>query len=346
MLRAVPDRDLDAILSGVSRSFYLSLAILPKQVRTQLSVAYLVARAADTIADTRVVRADRRRSLLEGLRGAIGDPRRAASIAEAVKRQLDGTTQVPAERVLLGRLDDCLAILARSSADDKTRIRRVLDALLHGMDRDLERFPEGGDASAPVALSSLEELDEHCYLAAGCVGEFWTEMTAAHVPAVAHLGAPELIARGVRLGKALQMVNVIRDAPADLGEGRCYVPAPLLARHGLSATDLVDPVKRKRARPLVDELRAIALSHVDGAWPYVQAIPITAPRLRLACIWPLWIGLGTLRRIAEADDPLDPRAPVKIQRREVYQLVAESAATVALGPLLERAHARRRAAAA
>src|SRR6185295_2931941 len=73
VLRAVPDRDLDDILAGVSRSFYLSLSILPRAVRTQLSVAYLVARAADTIADTHAVRADRRLLLLDGLRGAIGD---------------------------------------------------------------------------------------------------------------------------------------------------------------------------------------------------------------------------------------------------------------------------------
>jgi farnesyl-diphosphate farnesyltransferase len=344
VLRAVPDPDLDAILSGVSRSFYLSLAILPRPVRTQLSVAYLVARAADTIADTRAVRADRRRLLLEGLRGAIGDGRQARSIAEAVRRQLDGTTGVPAERVLLERLEDCLAILARAGAEDRARIRRVLDALITGMERDLSRFPsEGG---APVALASMEELDQHCYLAAGCVGEFWTEMTAAHLPSVAHLGAADLVERGVRLGKALQLVNVIRDAPADLRDGRCYFPSPLLARHGVSIADLVDPARRGRARALLDELRHLALEHVDAAWPYVEAIPATAPRLRLACIWPLWIGLATLARLAAAPDPLDPAAPVKIRRREVYRLVAESSALVVIDPLLALAHRRRRSAAA
>jgi farnesyl-diphosphate farnesyltransferase len=344
VLRAVPDPDLDAILSGVSRSFYLSLAILPRPVRTQLSVAYLVARAADTIADTRVVRADRRLSLLDGLRGAIGDERRAPSIAEAVRRQLEGATQVPAERLLLERLGDCLVLLARVSTDDRARIRRVLDALIRGMERDLTRFPTD-EGAAPAALATLADLDEHCYFAAGCVGEFWTEMTAAHLPAVAHLAAPSLVARGVRLGKALQLVNVIRDAPADLAGGRCYLPSELLQRHGLAVADLVDPARRRRARPLLDELRALALDHVDGAWPYVEAIPPTAPRLRLACVWPLWIGLATLRRLAALDDPLDPRAPTKVPRREVYRAIAESAATVAIDPLLRLAHARRRAAA-
>ncbi len=30
-----------------------------------------------------------------------------------------------------------------------------------------------------VALDTLADLDEHCYMAAGCVGEYWTVMTAA-----------------------------------------------------------------------------------------------------------------------------------------------------------------------
>src|SRR5262249_29761673 len=43
LFRAVPDRSLDAILASVSRSFYLSLAILPRSLRTPLCIAYLLA---------------------------------------------------------------------------------------------------------------------------------------------------------------------------------------------------------------------------------------------------------------------------------------------------------------
>src|SRR5439155_14034231 len=128
------------------------------------------------------------------------------------------------------------------------------------------------------------------------------------------LNRPGFVARGGRLGKALQLVNVIRDAPADLALGRCYIPRELLAAHGLEPETLRDPAERGRARPLFDELRATCLQHVDASLPYVLAIPRTEPRLRLAALWPLWIGLGTLARLRDAADPLDPTRAIKVPR--------------------------------
>jgi farnesyl-diphosphate farnesyltransferase len=344
MLRAVPDRSLDEILSKVSRSFYLSLAILPRAMRTQLSAAYLVARAADTIADTRLVQAERRIELLDGMRQALHDPQRIAPYVSDVGAELRAPDAAAddksaAERVLLTRLGDCLRRLSDFEAADRDRARKVLDTLITGMERDLSRFADGGP---PVALETLADLDEYTYMAAGCVGEYWTVMTAAHVPTVRRLARPDFVARGVRLGKALQLVNVIRDAAQDLAQGRCYVPRALLAAHGLTPESLRHAGERRRARPVLDELRGLALAHIDAAFPYVMAIPRWEPRLRLAALWPLWIGLGTLEKLAATEDPLDPAAAVKISRGEVYRILAESSMAVGVDRALTTLHERRR----
>lgn len=349
MLRAVPDRSLDEILSKVSRSFYLSLAILPRAMRSQLSAAYLVARAADTIADTRLVAAGRRIELLGGMRQALHDPQRIAPYVRDVGAELrapdataDEDDKGAAERLLLTRLGDCLRRLADFDAADRERARKVLDTLITGMERDLTRFPDGGDGGRLVALETLADLDEYTYMAAGCVGEYWTVMTAAHVPSVRRLSRPDFVARGVRLGKALQYVNVIRDAAQDLANGRCYIPRALLAEHGLTPEALRDPVERRRARPVVEALSRLALAHIDAAFPYVISIPRWEPRLRLAALWPLWIGLGTLEKLAASADPLDPANAVKISRGEVYRILVESSMAVGVDRALERLHARRR----
>ena len=49
-----------ALLQSVSRSFYLTLRILPAAVRPQIGLAYLLARTTDTIADTELVSLEQR----------------------------------------------------------------------------------------------------------------------------------------------------------------------------------------------------------------------------------------------------------------------------------------------
>lgn len=349
MLHALDDPALDHLLARVSRSFYLSLAVLPRAVRRQMALAYLLARAADTVADALDEEAAHRCVRLRDLRAALGGERDARSSLAAwleersARRCRRGKVEVSdaaeAEERLLARLPSLLGELGRLDPADRDRVVRVLGSLLTGMERDLARA-----RSLAWPLRSLEELDEHCYLAAGCVGEFWSEMTAAHLPEVAHLASERYHNAAISLGKALQLVNVLRDAPADLQQGRCYIPAPLLAVSRLGLDDLRHPQRRRAARPVFRQLCRMALAHVDTAWSYVRATPARAPRLRLACIWPLWIGLGTLERLAGLDDPLDPLARRKLGRNEVYRLMAESTAVVMIDPLLEKVHHGKRAA--
>ena len=47
-----PRPEMSALLRGVSRSFYVSIRLLPAQLRQPVSVAYLLARATDTVADS------------------------------------------------------------------------------------------------------------------------------------------------------------------------------------------------------------------------------------------------------------------------------------------------------
>ena len=52
------------LLKNVSRSFYLSIRLLPREMREPISLAYLLARASDTLADSGELKADIRSELL------------------------------------------------------------------------------------------------------------------------------------------------------------------------------------------------------------------------------------------------------------------------------------------
>jgi len=313
------------LLREVSRSFYLSLAVLPASVRPVIGLAYLLARATDTVADTRAVERDARIAALEALRADLRTD--GPGGAEAVAGAFRADQAQPGEGRLLARLPDCLAAYRALPAADRERVARLIETIIDGQAQDLRSFP-GDDADKLEALATREDLDRYTYLVAGCVGEFWTDVHVAHRPRLAHWDAPAMRALGMRFGQGLQLTNILRDVPRDLRQGRCYLPRQDLARLGLAPRDLLDPTAAPAARPLLVDLLRLTLERYDAGWQYTLAIPPTEPRMRLACAWPLLIGLRTLERLAGAAGWLDPAVRLKVPRPAVYALLARSLVTI------------------
>ncbi len=317
---------LGDLLKNVSRSFYLTLRVLPDGMREPVGLAYLLARAADTIADTALVVPERRAALLNALRDEIerlGD-------GVALSAALDDVTQMQTdshEHVLLGSMQPMLALLRAQPDADRTSIRKVVATLTSGMEFDLRTFPDEQSGQLAV-LPTRDVLDRYTYLVAGCVGEFWTDMTAMHTRAARGWDVPAMRERGIRFGKALQMTNILRDCAKDLRIGRCYLPEDVLAAHGLRAADLLAPDAYPRARGVLFDLLRVALDQYRDACTYTVAIPRRFVRLRLACLWPILIGLETLELLAGHDGWLDPAKPAKVPRKRIYRIMASSLAFV------------------
>src|SRR5882724_9938255 len=220
-----PNELLTDLLKDVSRSFYLTLRVLPKSIRRQIGLAYLLARMTDTIADTEIVPLDQRLKCLQSLRERIlGSSNAPLNFGELARQQ-----NLPAERVLLEQCDASLALLATLSDEDRRLVREVMDMITSGQELDLKRFA-GASAENVIALRSDDELDDYTYRVAGCVGEFWTKMCRAHVFPNTQLDETKFLSDGVRFGKGLQLVNILRDLPADLKNGRCYLPEESLTK--------------------------------------------------------------------------------------------------------------------
>jgi farnesyl-diphosphate farnesyltransferase len=328
---------LSDLLKRVSRSFYLSLAILPRSVRAPVGLAYLLARAADTIADTRLISREERLRHLEALRAELRGE--TPSRLDEITRACIGPNPHTGERELLRRLPDCFARYRELEKADRERVQTLLLTITEGMCVDLSIFP-GEDEGRLVALETRQELDRYTYLVAGCVGEFWTEMHMAHRSRLTGWDAEVMKRKGVRFGKGLQMTNVLRDMARDLRIGRCYLPRKELAPLGLSPEALLDPGSVERLRPLLRDLLALTIEHYREGWAYTLAIPRPEWRMRLACAWPLLIGLRTLALVARAPNLLDPSSTVKISRPAVYAIMLRSSTSVLSNVALD-ANARR-----
>ena len=313
---------LTELLKAVSRSFYLTLRVLPARVRPQIGLAYLLARTTDTIADTELVPVERRLLALEDLRKRIeGSPGGAVNhfgeLAAAQPEHPGGGTN--AERILLERADEAFALLDRFSARDQQLIREVLSTIVSGQILDLQRFGQCSGENIG-ALASDAELDDYTYRVAGCVGEFWTKICRAHAFPRAVLDDAALIRDGIRFGKGLQLVNILRDLPRDLRQGRCYMPRERLARVGLQASDLLEARQIEKLRPVYDELLGVADDHLTAGWRYTTSLPRSAVRVRLACAWPVLIGVRTIGQLRAAN-PLDAAQRVKVSRAEVKRII-------------------------
>jgi farnesyl-diphosphate farnesyltransferase len=306
---------LTDLLKQVSRSFYLTMRVLPVAIRPQISVAYLLARTTDTVADTQIVPLTERLQALQTLRERIlGASTVPLNFGELARHQSS-----PAEWSLLQRIEEPLALLEEFSTADQHRIREVLSVITTGQQLDLNRF---ADASSEriVSLNTDDELDDYTYRVAGCVGEFWTKMCRAHLFFNAPLDDEFLVANGVRFGKGLQLVNILRDLPRDLRQGRCYLPGDRLWAFGLTPLDLLEPASGRKLRPLYDAYLEQAEEHLAAGWIYTNALPRTNPRVRLACAWPLLIGIRTVEKL-RANNLLAPELHVKISRSEVGQII-------------------------
>ena len=350
--RSPESLELLPLLKRVSRAFYLSIRVLPSPIRRPVGLAYLLARIADTISDTGALPADRRLDSLIAFRHLLTAAATGAADAECAVESCDvspsplmgegwGEGENPrltgAERDLLEAAPAALDLLSRLPSDDRRLVSGIVARLSEGMEFDLTYFAASDSpAGAVEPLRTAADLNRYTYLVAGCVGEFWTRVAVAHTPALSRWDVDDMAALGVRFGKALQLTNVLRDAPRDLDAGRCYIPAEWLDELGLSPNDLLNPDSGAGARPALTRGIELALDHFVHAERYLLAIPRRCVRLRLAAAWPLILGLATLERVARNPRWLDVEARAAVSRPFVYRMIAVSLVVGASNAALSR----------
>ncbi len=272
-----------SILARVSRSFYLSIRLLPKKLRDPVALGYLLARASDTIADTTELPLDLRmenlRLLVRGIQGeALGDAivGLSASVTPLQKNN--------AERALIESLQSCLDWLGQSEVPDREEVRAVLEQINRGQVLDLERFR---NPKQIAALEKSAELDEYTYLVAGSAGEFWTRLCFRHLPKFSARSEGDMLGMGKRYGMGLQLINILREP--------------------------------ERFQPIYRKWRKKAERGIEAGLEYANAI--RNRRIRVATALPGLIGARTLALLRNAGATALHRR-IKVPRKEVRAIGA------------------------
>lgn len=310
------------LLRSVSRTFYLSVRILPPALRETMGIAYLLARASDTIADSAALPAATRLRRL-GDFGTMLQGGTNPQLVANIRRDIQPAD--PGERALIEALPQVLERFGKFQPWDWKETQELLANIIRGQSNDLTSFPDGMTAALPDA----DALEDYTYLVAGCVGEWWTRISFHHDPGHARIREEDLMPLAGAFGKGLQLVNILRDIRADLAAGRCYLPADELLSHGVQPAMLAGAPAL--AQPVFDAWLAKARDFLAQGRNYIRAV--RPWRIRIACFIPWKLAGMTLDRMAVLP-PLESEGKVKVPRSAVYGVMLRSLlAAVSNGPL-------------
>ena len=274
-----------SILESVSRTFALTIPLLPNGLEKVVGNTYLLCRIVDTIEDATCVDPTTKQELSTLFIKTVLDH----SLSEQFVREcLIALINHPNhnEKDLIENIPRVLRVL--QSCDEKQRhaVAKCVQIMSEGMSYFHIRQNQSG-------LEDLQEFEKYCYVVAGVVGEMLTTLFALHSPAFAKaISGKESLA--IAFGQALQMTNILKDSPEDQLRGVSWKPK------GLGQTDLLVIAHQK----LEDSLR------------YICCIPKSESGIRKFCFLAFGLAVMTLKQIAQRQT-LQGGAEVKLTRGQV-----------------------------
>lgn len=299
------------ILPAVSRTFALSIRVLPGPLGRAVLAAYLLCRIADTLEDEPSLPAEAKAALLNELQRCFDDSAAADAFPDRV-----ATITGERAHVRLTRHTDLVFTLYRAlSPATQAHVRRWVGEMIAGMRKFVLLYPNG------IRIQSLEEYREYCYYVAGTVGYLLTDLWHEHAPSIGDGRYQVLRERCRAFAEALQTVNILKDVATDAEqENSIYIPEDLLREHGSSHAQILAPERLRGTRAALATLVQLAHHDLEGARSYLLLIPRRAVTIRLFCVLPLLFAYATLRDLTQIPQALARRDVVKISRREVKSL--------------------------
>src|SRR5262249_10586434 len=222
------------LLEKTSRTFALSIPVLPEPTRREVMIAYLLFRIADTFEDaSHWTPEDRIASIADfnALLRHYDRPRAETLAREWVARQgahAAGCQELMAEVPFV--LDSFFELSPGAIPPIREHVIRSADGMASIVAR-----TRGGE----LTLHSIPELKDYCYIVAGIVGEMLSELFLLDRPNIAPVAA-YMRERAATFGEALQLVTIVKDSAGDAAEGRRYLPAevPVAEVFALARRDL------------------------------------------------------------------------------------------------------------
>lgn len=283
-----PSTDLayqKAILSSVSRTFALTIPLLPSIIEKVVGNTYLLCRIVDTIEDAAELNPQTKQKLSQLFLDAVLKKVPVEFFVEPCLEALNHYGNQD-ELDLIAHTPTVLRILHTCSRDDRVAVSRCVSIMSEGMS-----YFHGKQTQA--GLQNLQEFEKYCYVVAGVVGELLTTIFSKHSAEFAkRIQGHEDLA--IAFGQALQMTNILKDSPEDRARGVSWKPV------GMSQQQLL----------------AIADEKLQDSLNYILLIPKEELGIRRFCFLAFGLAVMTLAKIAKQQEFSD-KEEVKLSRKTV-----------------------------
>ena len=283
-----PTNDLayqKAILGSVSRTFALTIPLLPPSIEKVVGNTYLLCRIIDTIEDAADLSTQSKQSLSALFLDAVLEKAPVETFVAPCLNALKNYSNQD-ELDLISHTPTVLRILHTCSTQDQAAVSRCVSIMSEGMSLFHGRQNQAG-------LQDLAEFEQYCYVVAGVVGELLTTIFSNHSQTFKEkMAGHENLA--IAFGQALQMTNILKDSPEDKARGVSW--KPINVSH--------------------EALLRVAYEKLQESLHYILLIPKQEQGMRRFCFLAFGLAVMTLSKIADRKE-FDSKDEVKLSRSTV-----------------------------
>ncbi|HEX7082114.1 MAG TPA: phytoene/squalene synthase family protein [Gammaproteobacteria bacterium] len=319
------------ILPGVSRTFALTIPVLPERLAEVVTNAYLLCRIADTVEDD-IGLDNEQKSRFHERFIAVVEGREPVEPFAAELAPLLSDRALPAEKDLVANTPAVIRVTHSFMPAERAALTRCVRVMCEGM-------PEFQRNRSLRGLGDLEEMTEYCYYVAGVVGEMLTELFLLHCPDLER-HRERLMRLAVSFGQGLQMTNILKDIWDDRHADACWLPRSVFGSDTFNLERLEEAHLSTSFREGLNHLLGVAHAHLRNALEYTCLIPKREVGIRRFCLWAIGLAVLTLRKI-HRNPGFRSGAEVKVSRRTVKATVVTTNLTLmsnrALRLMFERA---------
>ena len=299
------------ILPGVSRTFAITIPVLPDSLAVVVANAYLLCRLADTIEDDSLLD-QKQKSNFHRLLILVVEGNYDANIFASKLSPLLSLDALPDERDLVENTARIVRVTHSFSVREQAALVRCIRVMCSGM-------PEFQRNKSLSGLVDLGQLQQYCYVVAGVVGEMLTELFCVYCSELEEK-REKMMELAVSFGQALQMTNILKDMWDDRRLGTCWLPRSVFSKSRVELEKLDQFRDTQVFREGMEELIGIAYRHMQEGLEYTCQIPIKEVGMRRFCSWALGLAVLTLRKI-HANPSYTSGEQVKISRKAVKATV-------------------------